>query len=43
MSQNKIHIRLASNRVNPSVGFNQRIPKIYTPGETITNKGEFMM
>lgn len=43
MTQNKIHIRLASNRVNPSVGVSHRIPRIYTPGEKITNKGEYMM
>ncbi|XP_023015296.1 exosome complex component Rrp4 [Leptinotarsa decemlineata] len=38
----KIRIRLASQRVNSSVAVNQRYPKIFTPGELITNQNEFM-
>lgn len=38
----KIQIRLASQRVNTSVSLNQRYPKIFTPGETITAQNEFM-
>ncbi|VEN51684.1 unnamed protein product [Callosobruchus maculatus] len=41
MSQ-KFHIRLASQRVNTSIAENQRYPKIFTPGETITKQNEFM-
>ncbi|XP_017774134.1 PREDICTED: exosome complex component RRP4 [Nicrophorus vespilloides] len=39
---NKIHIGIASDRVNPSVALNQRVPKIYTPGEVITEQNELM-
>lgn len=39
---NEINIRLASNRVNPSITISQRIPKIFTPGEKITKQNEFM-
>ncbi|KAJ8977659.1 hypothetical protein NQ317_002461 [Molorchus minor] len=38
----KIHIRLASQRVNTSVAVNQRYPKIFTPGQEITSHNEFM-
>lgn len=38
----EIKIRLASQRVNPSVAIHQRSPKIFTPGQVITEKNEFM-
>ncbi|KAF5285572.1 hypothetical protein FQA39_LY16584 [Lamprigera yunnana] len=38
----KINIRLAEDRVNTSVSVNQRIPKIFTPGEVISEQKEFM-
>lgn len=38
----KLTIRLASDRVNTSVALNQRFPKIFTPGEVITQQNEFM-
>ncbi|XP_050501309.1 exosome complex component RRP4 isoform X2 [Diabrotica virgifera virgifera] len=38
----KIQIRLATHRVNPSVAPNKRYPKIFTPGEVITAQDEFM-
>ncbi|KAK4881116.1 hypothetical protein RN001_004435 [Aquatica leii] len=38
----KINIRLAENRVNTSVAVNQRVPKIFTPGEIISEQKEFM-
>ncbi|CAG9827132.1 unnamed protein product [Diabrotica balteata] len=38
----KIQIRLATHRVNPSVAPNKRYPKIFTPGEVITTQDEFM-
>ncbi|GJQ86332.1 hypothetical protein Trydic_g9028 [Trypoxylus dichotomus] len=38
----KIQIRLAADRVNYSIVVNQRVPKIYTPGEVITKQNEFM-
>ncbi|CAH1977504.1 unnamed protein product [Acanthoscelides obtectus] len=41
MSQ-KFHIRLASQRVNTNIAENRRYPKIFTPGETITQQHEFM-
>lgn len=41
MSQ-KIHIRLATNRVNTNVTVNNRIPPIFTPGQIITPQNEFM-
>ncbi|XP_019865187.1 exosome complex component RRP4 [Aethina tumida] len=41
MSQ-KIHIRLATNRVNTNVTINNRIPPIFTPGQIITPQNEFM-
>ncbi|KAK9693413.1 KH domain [Popillia japonica] len=37
-----IQIRLATDRVNYTIALNQRIPKIYTPGEVITKQNEFM-
>lgn len=38
-----IHIRLASNRVNTSVAVASRgQPKIFTPGQVIIQKNEFM-
>lgn len=38
----KIHIRLASERVDPSVSLNEDNPRIYTPGEVITEESGFM-
>lgn len=38
----KIHIRLASNRVNTLAAPSHPIPRIFTPGEIITQKSEFM-
>ncbi|KAF2898522.1 hypothetical protein ILUMI_07654 [Ignelater luminosus] len=38
----KVHIRLAENRVNTSVAVDRRIPKIFTPGEIISEQKEFM-
>lgn len=38
----KITIRLACDRVNTSVALHQRYPKIFTPGEIITQQNEFM-
>ncbi|XP_044259231.1 exosome complex component RRP4 isoform X2 [Tribolium madens] len=38
----KIHIRLAAHRINPSIGVNRRVPKIFTPGQVITEQNEFM-
>ncbi|KAI4458774.1 pnas-3 related [Holotrichia oblita] len=37
-----IQIRLATDRVNYTIALNQRVPKIYTPGEIITKQNEFM-
>jgi len=39
----KIHIRLSSERVNPSVADNRRTRKIFTPGEIITQQHEFLI
>lgn len=38
----KIHMRLASVRVNTLASGVQRIPRIFTPGEVITQQSEFM-
>ncbi|EEZ98806.1 exosome complex component RRP4 [Tribolium castaneum] len=38
----KIHIRLAAHRINPSIAVNRRVPKIFTPGQVITEQNEFM-
>lgn len=38
----KIHIYLASDRVNPSISSNHRIPRIFTPGEIVTEQNELM-
>ncbi|XP_065169685.1 exosome complex component RRP4 [Atheta coriaria] len=38
----KIHIYLASDRVNPSISSNHRIPRIFTPGEVVTEQNELM-
>ncbi|XP_018332099.1 exosome complex component RRP4 [Agrilus planipennis] len=38
----KIQVRLATQRVDPSVAINYRSPKIFTPGEVITVQDEFM-
>lgn len=38
----KIHIRLASDRINPNVSVSRRTPRIYTPGQIITEQNEFM-
>lgn len=38
----KVHIRLAENRVNSSVAIDRRTPKIFTPGEIISEQKEFM-
>lgn len=38
----KIHIRLASERINPTVSISRRTPRIYTPGQIITEQNEFM-
>lgn len=43
-NKRKIHIRLAASRVNPSVALmsHNRQPKIYTPGQIITEQSEFL-
>lgn len=38
----KIHIRLSSNRLIPGVSVTRRTPRIYTPGQIITEQNEFM-
>lgn len=38
----KIHMRLATVRVNTLAAGAHRIPKIFTPGQTITQQSEFM-
>lgn len=37
-----IYVRHARHRVNPSVGITRRAPRIFTPGEVITERKEFM-
>lgn len=41
MSQ-KIHIHLACNRVNPFIAINNKVPRIFTPGQVIIEQNEFM-
>ncbi|KAB0800870.1 hypothetical protein PPYR_05224 [Photinus pyralis] len=38
----EIHIRLAETRDNTPLAINQRVPKIFTPGEIISEQQEFM-
>lgn len=42
VNSDKIHIRLASNRIIPNISVSRRTPKIYTPGQIITEQNEFM-
>lgn len=41
-NKKKIHMRLAANRVNTLAAGVQRVPKIFTPGQIITQHSEFM-
>lgn len=42
MEKPKISIRLASNRVNPSVASHMNVPRLYSPGENIIKEEGFM-
>lgn len=41
MSEN-VFIRLGADRINPNIDINDRIPPLYTPGQTVTCQPGFM-